>query len=317
MIAAFLNFALAAQDLSSQPKKFSAEKSENLSSAVGVDTISAVAVAAKKAKFELLKLSEYKGQNVGGWLASEKLDGVRAYWDGRNLRSRNGKILAAPEGWSAHFPPFALDGELYTARGEFEKIQSIVMDKTPSVAAWSEIKFHVFDVPEAGGGLLERLSELEKFILQNPQAGQNLKIIKQVKVKDNAEFEAFAKHIIAKGGEGAVVREPNVPYERKRSKNALKYKKFKDAECEVTEVNAGAGKYAGLMGSVTCKALSATGSNSDEQIASGVKFKIGSGFSDRDRANPPKIGSIITYKYQNLTAKGLPRFPVFLRVRED
>jgi len=317
LIAAFLNFALAAQDLSSQPKKFSAEKSENLSSAVGVDTISAVAVAAKKAKFELLKLSEYKGQNVGGWLASEKLDGVRAYWDGRNLRSRNGKILAAPEGWSAHFPPFALDGELYTARGEFEKIQSIVMDKTPSVAAWSEIKFHVFDVPEAGGGLLERLSELEKFILQNPQAGQNLKIIKQVKVKDNAEFEAFAKHIIAKGGEGAVVREPNVPYERKRSKNALKYKKFKDAECEVTEVNAGAGKYAGLMGSVTCKALSATGSNSDEQIASGVKFKIGSGFSDRDRANPPKIGSIITYKYQNLTAKGLPRFPVFLRVRED
>ena len=303
--------------MSSQPKKFSAEKSENLSSAAGVDTISAVAVAAKKAKFELLKLSEYKGQNVGGWLASEKLDGVRAYWDGRNLLSRNGKILAAPEAWSAHFPPFALDGELYTARGEFEKIQSIVMDKTPSVTAWSEIKFYVFDVPGAGGGLLERLSELEKFILQNPQAGQNLKIIKQVKVKDNAEFEAFAEHIVAKGGEGAVAREPSAPYERKRSKNALKYKKFKDAECEVTAINAGTGKYAGLMGSVTCKALSAAGSNTDEQIASGVKFKIGSGFSDEERANPPKIGSIITYKYQNLTAKGVPRFPIFLRVRED
>ena len=296
MIAAFLNFALATQ-------------SENISGA-GVDT-------AKKAKFELLKLSEYKGQNVGGWLASEKLDGVRAYWDGRDLLSRNGKILAAPEGWSAHFPPFALDGELYTARGEFEKIQSIVMDKTPNVTAWSEIKFYVFDVPEASGGLLERLSELEKFILQNPQAGQNLKIIKQVKVKDNAEFEAFAEAVITKGGEGAVVREPNVPYERKRSKNALKYKKFKDAECEVTEVNAGTGKYAGLMGSVTCKSLGAAGSNTDEQIPLGVKFKVGSGFSDAQRANPPKIGSIITYKYQNLTAKGVPRFPVFLRVRED
>lgn len=299
LLAAFLNFALAAQ-------------SENISSAASTD-------AAKKAKFELLKLSEYKGQNVGGWLASEKLDGVRAYWDGRNLLSRNGKILAVPEGWSAHFPPFALDGELYTAQGEFEKIQSIVMDKTPNVTAWSEVKFYVFDVPEAGGGLLERLSELEKFILQNPQAGQNLKIIKQVKVKDNAEFEAFAKHIIAKGGEGAVVREPNVPYERKRSKNALKYKKFKDAECEVTAINAGAGKYAGLMGSVTCKAIGNEGLNSGsgEKAKDGVKFKVGSGFSDRDRANPPKIGSIITYKYQNLTAKGLPRFPVFLRVRED
>nr|WP_314179291.1 DNA ligase [uncultured Campylobacter sp.] len=297
LLAAFLNFALAAQG-------------ENLNNVASADTT-------KKTKFELLKLSEYKGQNVGGWLASEKLDGVRAYWDGQNLRSRNGKILAAPEGWSAHFPPFALDGELYTARGEFEKIQSIVMDKTPSVAAWSEVKFYVFDVPEGVGGLLKRLSELEKFILQNPQAGQNLKIIKQVKVKDNAEFEAFAEHIVAKGGEGAVAREPNAPYERKRSKNALKYKKFKDAECEVTAINAGTGKYAGLMGSVTCKALSAAGSNSDEQIASGVKFKIGSGFSDEERANPPKIGSIITYKYQNLTAKGVPRFPVFLRVRED
>ena len=297
LLAAFLNLALAAQ-------------SENISSAVSAD-------AAKKAKFELLKLSEYKGQNVGGWLASEKLDGVRAYWDGRNLRSRNGKILAVPEGWSAHFPPFALDGELYTARGEFEKIQSIVMDKTLSATVWSEIKFYVFDVPEASGGLLERLSELEKFIAKNPQAGQNLKIIKQVKVKDNSEFEAFAEAVIAKGGEGAVARKPNAPYERKRSKNALKYKKFKDAECEVTEVNAGTGKYAGLMGSVTCKALSAAGSNTDEQIPRGVKFKVGSGFSDEERANPPKIGSIITYKYQNLTAKGLPRFPIFLRVRED
>ena len=296
-MAAFLNFALAAQ-------------SENLNNAASADT-------AKKDKFELLKLSEYKGQNVGGWLASEKLDGVRAYWDGRNLLSRNGKILAAPEAWSAHFPPFALDGELYTARGEFEKIQSIVMDKTPSVTAWSEVKFYVFDVPEAGGGLLERLSELEKFILQNPQSGQNLKIIKQVKVKDNAEFEAFAEAIIANGGEGAVVREPNAPYEQKRSKNALKYKKFKDAECEVTAINAGTGKYAGLMGSVTCKSLGAAGSTQDKQIPHGVKFKVGSGFSDRNRANPPKIGSIITYKYQNLTAKGLPRFPVFLRVRED
>ena len=295
MIAAFLNFTLAAQ-------------SENISGTS--------AGAAKKAKFELLKLSEYKGQNVGGWLASEKLDGVRAYWDGRNLLSRNGKILAAPEGWSTYFPPFALDGELYTARGEFEKIQSTVMDKAPNKAAWSEIKFYVFDVPEASGGLLERLSELEKFILQNPQAGQNLKIIKQVKVKDNAEFEAFAEAVIAKGGEGAVVREPNAPYER--SKNALKYKKFKDAECEVVAVNKGSGKYEKFVGSLTCKAL---GGKDDKERAGepkeGTIFKIGSGLSDKNRQDPPKIGSIITYKFQNLTANGKPRFPIFLRIRED
>ncbi len=255
---------------------------------------------------ELLRLSEYKDQNVSGWLASEKLDGVRAYWDGEILLSRQGKKLNAPLSFTKNFPKFALDGELYAKELKFEEIQASVMDKLPDEKAWSRLKFHVFDVPEASGGLLERLSELEKFILQNPQAGQNLKIIKQVKVKDNAEFEAFAEAVIAKSGEGAVVREPNAAYERGRSQNVLKYKKFNDAECVVVAHKVGQGKFSGLLGSVVC-----------ENLSDKKRFKIGSGFSDKERANPPKIGSVITYKYQNLTAKGLPRFPVFLRVRED
>lgn len=255
---------------------------------------------------DLLRLSEFKDQNVSGWLASEKLDGVRAYWDGENLLSRQGKRLNAPQSFTKNFPKFALDGELYAKGLKFEEIQASVMDKQPDEKAWSRLKFHVFDVPEASGGLLERLSELEKFILQNPQAGQNLKIIKQVKVKDNAEFEAFAEAVIAKSGEGAVVREPNAAYERGRSQNVLKYKKFNDAECVVVAHKVGQGKFSGLLGSVVC-----------ENLSDKKRFKIGSGFSDKERANPPKIGSVITYKYQNLTAKGLPRFPVFLRVRED
>ena len=255
---------------------------------------------------ELLRLSEYKDQNVSGWLASEKLDGVRAYWDGENLLSRQGKKLNAPLSFTKNFPKFALDGELYAKELKFEEIQASVMDKLPDEKAWNRLKFHVFDVPEASGGLLERLSELEKFILQNPQAGQNLKIIKQVKVKDNAEFEAFAEAVIAKSGEGAVVREPNAAYERGRNQNVLKYKKFNDAECVVVAHKVGQGKFSGLLGSVVC-----------ENLSDKKRFKIGSGFSDKERANPPKIGSVITYKYQNLTAKGLPRFPVFLRVRED
>ncbi|WP_462106864.1 DNA ligase [Campylobacter concisus] len=255
---------------------------------------------------DLLRPGEYKGQNVAGWLASEKLDGVRAYWDGENLLSRQGKKLNAPPSFTKNFPNFALDGELYANELKFEEIQATVMDKLPDEKAWSRLKFYVFDVPEASGGLLERLSELEKFILQNPQAGQNLKIIKQVKVKDNAEFEAFAEAVIAKSGEGAVVREPNAAYERGRSQNVLKYKKFNDAECVVVAHKVGQGKFSGLLGSVVC-----------ENLSDKKRFKIGSGFSDKERANPPKIGSVITYKYQNLTAKGLPRFPVFLRVRED
>ena len=265
---------------------------------------------------ELLRLSEFKDQNVSGWLASEKLDGVRAYWDGENLLSRQGKKLNAPLSFTKNFPKFALDGELYAKELKFEEIQASVMDKLPDEKAWSRLKFHVFDVPEASGGLLTRLEILVKFLKNEPN--QNLIIIKQIKMRDNAQFLKFAESIITKGGEGTVVREPNAPYERKRSKNALKFKKFKDAECEVIAVNKGSGKYANFAGSLTCKAL---GGKDDKEKAGepkeGTIFKIGSGLSDKNRQDPPKIGSIITYKFQNLTSNGKPRFPIFLRVRED
>ena len=265
---------------------------------------------------DLLRLSEFKDQNVSGWLASEKLDGVRAYWDGENLLSRQGKKLNAPLSFTKNFPKFALDGELYAKELKFEEIQASVMDKLPDEKAWSKLKFHVFDVPEASGGLPRRLEVLAKFLKNEPN--DNLIIIKQIKMRDNAQFLKFTESIIAKGGEGAVVREPNAPYERKRSKNALKFKKFKDAECEVIAVNKGSGKYANFAGSLTCKAL---GSKGDKEKAGepkeGTIFKIGSGLSDKNRQDPPKIGSIITYKFQNLTTNGKPRFPIFLRVRED
>ena len=265
---------------------------------------------------ELLRLSEFKGQNVSGWLASEKLDGVRAYWDGENLLSRQGKKLNAPLSFTKNFPKFALDGELYAKELKFEEIQATVMDKLPDEKAWRRLKFHVFDVPEASGGLLTRLEVLAKFLKNEPN--NNLIIIKQIKMRDNAQFLKFTESIIAKGGEGSVVREPNAPYERKRSKNALKFKKFKDAECEVIAVNKGSGKYTNLAGSLTCKAI---GGKDDKEKASepkkGTIFKIGSGLSDKNRQEPPKIGSVITYKFQNLTSNGKPRFPIFLRVRED
>lgn len=265
---------------------------------------------------DLLLLSEFKDQNVSGWLASEKLDGVRAYWDGENLLSRQGKKLNAPLSFTKNFPKFALDGELYAKELKFEEIQASVMDKLPDEKAWNRLKFHIFDVPEASGGLPRRLEVLAKFLKNEPN--DNLIIIKQIKMRDNAHFLKFAESIIAKGGEGAVVREPNAPYERKRSKNALKFKKFKDAECEVIAVNKGSGKYANFAGSLTCKAL---GGKDDKEKAGepkeGTIFKIGSGLSDKNRQEPPKIGSIITYKFQNLTANGKPRFPIFLRIRED
>ena len=56
-------------------------------------------------------------------------------------------------------------------------------------------------------------------------------------------------------------------------------------------------------------------SNDIELLKSSI-FKVGSGFSDKERQSPPGIGSLVTYKYFGLTSKGTPRFASFMRIRD-
>ena len=128
--------------------------------------------------------------------------------------------------------------------------------------------------------------------------------IPKLKSKIKNSYICFLKEIEAKGGEGVVVRDPNAPYIAKRTNRALKVKTFHDEECKIIGYNSGKGKYSSLLGSFTCK------------MENGTTFKIGSGLSDNLRQSPPGIGTIITFKYQEFTKYGKPRFPVFLRVRE-
>ena len=248
-------------------------------------------------KPHLLLLEVYKDQNISGWVMSEKLDGIRAYWDGTNLISRGGKIIYAPDWFTKEYPPFAIDGELWSKRGDFENISSIVRDKVPS-DKWHEIKHYIFEVPHAKGNLFERLDKVK------PYSGKNIQIIKQIPIKDTLHVKQFLKEIETKGGEGVVVRDPKAPYIAKRTNKALKVKSFFDTECEVIGYTQGRGKYQGMIGALIC------------QLPNGTKFKIGSGLSDKLRSKPPRIGTQITFKYKEFTKNGKPRFPVFLRERK-
>ena len=249
-------------------------------------------------KPKLLLLETYNDQNITGWVMSEKLDGIRAYWDGKNLISRGGKIIHAPDWFTREYPPFEVDGELWSRRGDFENISSIVRDKVPS-KRWSEISHYIFEVPNKDGNLTQRLLHVK------PYENQYLKLIPQLKIKNKAHLHTYLKEIENKRGEGIVVRNPNTPYIAKRTKQALKVKTFHDTECKVIGHNDGNGKYKGLLGSLTCK------------MENEIIFKIGTGFNDKLRKNPPKIGTIITFKYQEFTKYGKPRFPVFLRIKND
>ncbi len=228
---------------------------------------------------------------------SEKLDGIRAYWDGEKLLSRGGKIIHAPVWFTKEYPPFAIDGELWSKRNDFDHISSIVRDKVPS-NEWHLITHNIFEVPNSTGNLKQRLSHVKRYV------GKYIKIVKQIEVHNKRELKNFLLEVESKGGEGVVVRDPNVGYIAKRTSKALKVKSFSDSECLVVGYTQGKGKFRGKMGALKC------------EFESTLVFKIGSGFSDKERNNPPEIGSLVTFKYMGLTKNAKPRFPVFLRVRK-
>ncbi len=253
-----------------------------------------VSLDAEKPK--LFLLNKYSGDvNVSSWYMSEKLDGIRAYWDGKKLISRNGKIFSSPDFFTKDFPKHKLDGELWTKRDNFSTVVSIV-NKKKSHKKWSELTYNIFEVPDTKGNLLQRLNRVKET--------KYIKIIGQIKVKDKEHLNIFLKTIENKGGEGVVVRDGDLAYYTGRNKNSLKVKSYIDTECKVVGYNEGKGKYKNILGSLSCKMK-------NMQV-----IKIGSGLSDNQRLKPPEIGTMIRFKYYGLTSKGNPRFPIFLRVRD-
>lgn len=257
-----------------------------------------IAVAAH-AKPDLLLAQEYRNQNIQGWAMSEKLDGVRAYWDGKQLISRQGNVFTPPKGFTAHFPPYPLDGELYRKRGDFDATSAAVRRSGDD---WQGIDFYVFDAPKNAGNLYQRLNQVQQHTARFPRI--RLKIVPQIPVRDLAHAEQFLRQIEQQGGEGVMLRHPNRPYQGGRQNQLLKMKSVHDAECIVTQHHEGKGKYQGMLGALSCK---------NEH----GEFRIGSGFKDADRQNPPAIGSQITYRYRGFTSKGLPRFATYWRKRTD
>jgi DNA ligase-1 len=90
-----------------------------------------------------------------------------------------------------------------------------------------------------------------------------------------------------------------------RSSTLLKVKTFHDAEALVVGHQDGAGRHKGRLGALLVR------------LPDGTDFAIGTGFSDRERSNPPAIGTTVTFRYQELSDAGVPRFPSYIGVRPD
>ncbi len=240
--------------------------------------------------------------DVSNWLVSEKLDGVRGYWDGKILLSKNNIPFHPPTAFVNNFPPFALEGEIWGGRGTFEKTISIVKKQQPH-DGWLDLKFAIFDVPQATGGFTRRLQKAKDWFDNHPS--QFAFVISQKTIKDNGQLKTELQRVEKLGGEGLIVRKPNALYTKGRSRDILKVKNFFDMEAVVIAHIGGKGRNRGRLGSLLV------------ELPDKTKFKIGTGFSDEERVNPPLVGSTITFKYYGFFKSGCPRFPSFLRVRPD
>ncbi|MBL8350958.1 MAG: DNA ligase [Burkholderiaceae bacterium] len=234
-----------------------------------------------------------------GFLVSEKLDGVRALWDGRVLRFRSGAVIAAPGWFTAQLPALPLDGELWLGRGRFEALSGAVRRSQPDAALWSELQYQVFELPAAGGVFAERAAALHGLCRRSGFSA--LQAVAQMPVADRAELQRRLDAVVAAGGEGLMLHRADAPQASGRGPWLFKHKPLHDAEAVVVGHLPGQGRLAGQLG-----ALQVRGDD-------GVVFQIGTGFSDAERAHPPAIGERITYTHRGFTAGGLPRFASYLR----
>ena len=244
--------------------------------------------------------------DVTAYYVSEKFDGVRAFWDGQQLLTRQGNALVIPDVFRAQLPQQALDGELWFGRGEFSRASALVK-RLPAhadyLAEWQAVHYMLFDAPQQPGGFEQRLAFLQSVTdaVQRPQ----LVVAPQWSVSSHAELQQQLQEFAVAGAEGLMLRHRQAAYRGGRSSDLIKLKTFDDAEATVVAHLPGKGKFRGMLGSVLVR------------LDNGREFRIGSGFTDVERMAPPALGSRITFQYQGYTSTGLPRFARYWRLRDE
>ena len=135
--------------------------------------------------------------DLENYLASEKLDGIRAFWTGAEFQTRHGNILKAPKWFKKGMPDCRLDGEIWMGRGTFVQLQSSLQKKNGD---WSGVRFAVFDLAVMRVATEDRIASLASIILP-----AHCELVAHVEV-DDAGLDAMEADIVTNGGEGVCLR---------------------------------------------------------------------------------------------------------------
>lgn len=239
---------------------------------------------------------------VNHYWVSEKLDGIRGYWNGKQLFTRQGNLISPPQWFTKDWPHMTFDGELWSKRGDFQNIVSCIKRKKIKEFCWKSIKLMVFDMPKIKGTFSDRIKAMTTVL--KPSPSPYLEMLSQQRLETKTELYQKLDEIVNNAGEGIMLHHQDATYIFGRNPKLLKLKKYQDAEAKVIKHFLGKGKYQHMLGALLV------------ETEYGLQFKIGTGFSDNQRKDPPPVGSIITFKYIGKTKRGVPRFASFMRIKQ-
>ncbi len=260
---------------------------------------------------------------------SEKFDGVRASWDGKTLRTRTGNSISAPRWFLEQLPKnLGLDGELFGGPGRFAHTNGTVQRKREIIEEeWKNIVYMVFDVCDPKWlhtPFDKRCAQLRKVM---PENQANVFMVPHVPVASTRNLYDFYQTILARGGEGVMLRNPQSVYEQRRSKQLLKFKPILDAEAVVRGYTEGKGSNRGRLGSFYVEMMDRETRKPNGQFFQ-LSGRINGDFrkqyqfdaqgnvirEPKKHGEFPVIGSVVTYEYMTITHLGYPRQPIFLRL---
>jgi DNA ligase-1 len=173
----------------------------------------------------------------------------------------------------------------------------------PDDGEWRQVRYMIFELPQGAGTFSERVLRIREVVAAAgiPWLG----VAEQFRLPDRKALLQRLEAVRKDGGEGLMLHRADAPYVTGRSEVLLKVKPWLDAEARVVSHLPGKGRYAGLLGALRV------------EMPDGRQFSLGTGFSEGERHNPPPVGTLVTYRYRELTGRGLPRFASFWRVRQD
>ena len=206
------------------------------------------------------------GRSPQGFGVSEKFDGVRAVWDGRVLRFRSGRAIAAPAWFLSALPLVALDGELWIGRGAFDRLSGVVRQTGPDDEAWRAVKYLVFDAPGHAAPFAQRVAFVQSTLAQAKQPW--LMPVAQREVNDARSLQALLQEMVRQGGEGLMLHRADALWQPGRTDALFKFKLEQDEEALVVGHQPGKGRLLGMTGALLV------------QMPSGQRFALGSGLSD-------------------------------------